>query len=75
MVYLFKERNIYMEDKKALKFPIKYAVMPIEEQTGWYTGLNELERKYVVVANIASKCYVIGERKEYLSDGTFKIKY
>ena len=27
-------------------YPIKYAVMPIIEQTGWYPGLNELEREY-----------------------------
>lgn len=64
-----------MELKERLKYPIKYAVMPIEEQTGWTPGLNELEREYCVVANIASKCYVIGERKEFLSDGTSRVKY
>lgn len=64
-----------MEVKKEVKYPIKYAVMPIEEQIGWYPGLNELEREYSVVANIVSKCYVIREDKEYLQDGTLKIKY
>ncbi len=64
-----------MKVKKELKYPIKYAVMPIEEQIGWYPGLNELEREYDVVVNIVSKCYVIREEKEYLQDGTFKIKY
>ena len=63
-----------MEVKKEVKYPIKYAVMPIEEQIGWYPGLNELEREYSVVANIVSKCYVIREDKEYLQDGTLKIK-
>lgn len=64
-----------MEVKKELKYPIKYAIMPIKEQTGWYPGLNELEREYGVVVNIVSKCYVIGEEKEYLGDGTFQIQY
>ncbi len=64
-----------MIDKDNLKYPIKYAVMPIKEQIGWSHGLNELEPEYGVVANIVSKCYVIGERKKYFSDGTFEIKY
>lgn len=64
-----------MEVKKELKYPIKYAVMPIKEQIGWYPGLHELERECDVVANIVSKCYVIREDKEYLQDGTLKIKY
>ncbi len=64
-----------MLDKKDLKYPIKYAVMPIKEQIGWSNGLNELEREYGVVANIVSKCYVIGEQKKYSSDGTIEIKY
>ncbi len=64
-----------MIDKENLKYPIKYAVMPIKEQVGWSHGLNELEPEYGVVANIVSKCYVIGERKNYFSDGTFEIKY
>ena len=64
-----------MEAKKELKYPIKYAVMPIVERVGWTIGLNELERDYGVVANIASKCYVVGVQKKYLSDGTIKTEY
>lgn len=40
-------------------YPIKYAVMPIYEQVGWCNGLNDLERKYEIVYNIVSKCYVM----------------
>ncbi len=64
-----------MEAKEKVKYPIKYALMPMKEQTGWKPGLNELERVYDIVAYIAAKCYVIGERKEYLSDGTIRIKH
>ena len=39
-------------------YPIKYAAMPIIEQTGWYPGLHELEREYGIVCYIASK-YII----------------
>ncbi len=64
-----------METKKEVKYPIKYALMPMKEQTGWEPGLNELERVFDTVAYIAAKCYVISERKEYSSDGTSKTKY
>lgn len=64
-----------MEEKRELKYPIKYVVMPIEEQIGWAPGINESEREYDVVANIVTKCYVIGEHKKYRSDGTIKIEY
>lgn len=64
-----------MEERKEVKYPIKYAIMPIEEQVGWYTGLNQLEREYGVVVNIVSKCYVISEKKTYLSNGTYEILY
>lgn len=60
---------------QTLKYPIKYAVMEMEEQIGWYPGLNELEREYGVVANIVSKCYVIRSQTEYLNDGRSKTKY
>ena len=50
-------------------YPIKYAAMPIYEQTGWTHGLNALERNYDVVAYIVSKCYLISERKEYKRNG------
>lgn len=64
-----------MEEKGKLKYPVKYAVMPIKEQTGWTAGLNELQGRYSIVANIVSKCYVISEKREYLSDGRVEIVY
>lgn len=64
-----------MKLNKNLKYPIKYTVMPIEQQISWSPGLNELKREYEVVVHIVSKCYVIGERKEYDKDGNLKIKY
>ena len=58
-----------------LKYPVKYAIMPIYEQVGFIHGLNELEKDYDVVCNIAMKCYVISEKKRYFSDGHNEIKY
>lgn len=63
-----------MQEKKELQYPVQYAVMPVEEQISYSPWLNELRPGCVVVANIVSKCYVIGERKEY-SNGKTKIKY
>lgn len=56
-------------------YPIKYALMPLYKQTGWVHGLNQLERKYEIVAYIVSKCYVISENKAYSADGTSNIEY
>lgn len=56
-------------------FPIKYAVMPIMEQTGWSHGLHELVRDYNEVAYIAAKCYLITERKKYSINGKTNISY
>ena len=56
-------------------YPIKYALMPIIEQTGWTHGMHELEREYGVVCYIISKCYVIKETKKYNINGTSDIKY
>lgn len=56
-------------------YPIKYALMPIIEQTGWTHGMHELEREYGVVCYIISKCYVIKETKKYDINGTSDIKY
>lgn len=56
-------------------YPIKYALMPIIEQTGWTHGMHELEREYGVVCYIISKCYVIKETKKYNINGTTDIKY
>lgn len=56
-------------------YPIKYACMPIYEQTGWSFGINELEKKYEVTGYIASVCYVISEKKVYTENGNFKNEY
>lgn len=56
-------------------YPIKYAVMPIIEQTGWYPGLNELEREYGVVCYIVSKCYVVGREEKYNRYGNTICEY
>lgn len=56
-------------------YPIKYAVIPMYEQTGWIHGLNELERDYNIVAYIVSKCYLISETKEYSGNGKANNKY
>lgn len=56
-------------------YPIKYAVMPIIEQTGWYPGLHELEREYGVVCYIASKCYLVGKEENYNMYGESDCKY
>lgn len=56
-------------------YPIKYAVMPIIEQTGWYPGLHELEREYGIVCYIASKCYVVGREEKYNRYGNTICEY
>ena len=56
-------------------YPIKYAVMPIIEQTGWYPGLHELEREYGIVCYIVSKCYVVGREEKYNRYGNTICEY
>lgn len=56
-------------------YPIRYAVMPIIAQSGWSQGLNELERAYKTIVFIASKCFLIGETKEYKENGEESINY
>ena len=56
-------------------YPIKYAAMPIIEQTGWYPGLHELEREYGVVCYIVSKCYVVGREEKYNMYGNTLCEY
>lgn len=56
-------------------YPIKYAVMPIIEQTGWYPGLHELEREYGIVCYIVSKCYVVGREEKYNRYGNTLCEY
>ncbi len=50
-------------------YPIRYALMPIEEQVGWNNGLNELERDYDIVGYIVSKCYQITDNIDYKRNG------
>ena len=56
-------------------YPIKYAAMPIIEQTGWVPGLNELEREYWIVCYIVSKCYVVGREEKYNMYGNTLCEY
>lgn len=49
--------------------------MQIKGQTGWSIGLHQLEREYNTIVNIACKCYVISEKKQYNNDGSFNIEY
>ena len=56
-------------------YPIKYAAMPIIEQTGWYPGLHELEREYGIVCYIVSKCYVVGREEKYNMYGNTLCEY
>lgn len=56
-------------------YPIKYAVMPVIEQTGWYPGLHELEREYGIVCYIVSKCYVVGREEKYNRYGNTICEY
>lgn len=56
-------------------YPIKYAAMPIIEQTGWYPGLHELEREYGIVCYIVSKCYVVGREEKYNRYGNTLCEY
>lgn len=57
---------------RGFDYPVKYAVLGIEEQTGWGWGLNELEREFSTVAYIVSKVYVVSETMEYFGNGTSK---
>lgn len=60
---------------KELNYPIKYAILGIEEQVGWLPGLHEMEREYDVCGYIVSKVYVVGESIKYCSDGSYKKFY
>lgn len=58
-----------------LNYPIKYAILGIEEQVGWQPGLHEMEREYDVCGYIVSKVYVVGENIKYNRDGTYSKDY
>ena len=48
-------------------YPVKYAIMPIYE----YISKDEKIISYYIV----SKCFLVGEKKSYLRDGSFKQEY
>lgn len=56
-------------------YPIKYAIMPIYEQSGWNNGINELERKFDVAGYIVSKCYLLSDKLIYLANGIQEREY
>lgn len=58
-----------MSSTEELKYPIKYAVMKIEDD-GF---LLDVEEK--IVSNIASKCYVVGVQLGYTPDGVEQLRY
>lgn len=58
-----------------LNYPIKYAILGIEEQVGWQPGLHEMEREYDVCGYVVSKVYVVGENIKYNRDGTYSKDY
>ena len=58
-----------------LNYPIKYAILGIEEQVGWTPGLHEMEREYDICGYIVSKVYVIEENIKYNRDGTYTKEY
>ena len=63
-----------MNTNEHLNYPVKYAIMPIVEITGWNT-YREFEKEYDIVANIVMKCYLINKTKTYFGDGTSETKY
>lgn len=58
-----------------VNYPIKYALMPIDEQVGWNNGVYGLERNYDTVCYIVSKCYVISEKTKFEPNGDTSIEY
>ena len=64
-----------MNDKQKLNYPVKYAILSIKTVFFSDCGFCESEQDFDTITNIVLKCYVVGERKEYLSDGSFKKKY
>lgn len=56
-------------------YPIKYAVMALEEYKGEDVAIKELDKNFDIYAYIVSECYLIGERIIYLPDGDNRHKY
>jgi hypothetical protein len=53
-----------------LKYPQKYAVLPVEERLGWGGGYEKVTRGFV-----ASKCYLVEAKTTYGPNGERKISY
>ena len=60
---------------KKLNYPIKYALLGIEEQVGWQAGIHEIEREYAICGYIVSKVYVVGETIKYNGDGFYSKQF
>lgn len=61
-----------MLSKDELKYPIKYATMPIINQSDW---IHELLKQNEIVTYIVSKCYVVSETKKYSANGNITQTY
>lgn len=64
-----------MNNEQNLNYPVKYAILSVKTAFSSDHGFCESEQDSDTITNIVLKCYVVGERKEYLSDGGFKKKY
>jgi hypothetical protein len=53
-------------------YPIKYAVIPIDRQVGWSSREYDSD---CPEGYIASKCYLVNEKKEYCANGESEITY
>ena len=56
-------------------YPIKYAVMPVYDHSGYDMGSYKIANTYDVSLYIVSKCYLIEEIVKYKEDGKKKNKY
>lgn len=54
-------------------YPIRYAIMPYNEHVGYVLGTNK--KIYDVTGYIASKCYVLSKKINYLEDGSSEKEY
>lgn len=57
------------------KYPIKYAVMAIDEKNDWINDSDNLGSGYGDVAYIVSKVYLLKSNTLYFNDGTSKEEY
>lgn len=53
-----------------LKYPQKFAVLPVEERLGWGGGYEKVTRGFV-----ASKCYLVEAKTTYCPNGERKVTY